>query len=42
MSLTAWAPDGVPEIRRGDDLAALTDLEDGDVVAVTSKVVSKA
>lgn len=40
------APDGVPEVRPGDDLAALllplVDLADGDVVVVTSKVVSKA
>jgi coenzyme F420-0:L-glutamate ligase/coenzyme F420-1:gamma-L-glutamate ligase len=40
------APDGVPEVRAGDDLAALllaqVGLEDGDVVVVTSKVVSKA
>jgi len=44
--ITVWAPDGVPEVRRGDDLAALllavTELADGDVVCVTSKVVSKA
>ena len=47
--ITVWAPDGVPEVRRGDDLAGLllrppgpTDLADGDVVCVTSKVVSKA
>ncbi len=44
--ITVWAPDGVPEVRRGDDLAglllAVTDLADGDVVCVTSKVVSKA
>ena len=47
--LEAWAPDGLPEVRAGDDLGALlagvlTDppLEDGDVVVVTSKVVSKA
>lgn len=37
---------GVPEVRRGDDLAALlaraVDLHDGDVLVVTSKVVSKA
>ncbi|MFN2586683.1 MAG: coenzyme F420-0:L-glutamate ligase [Actinomycetota bacterium] len=37
---------GLPEIRPGDDLAALiaraADLEDGDVVVVTQKVVSKA
>jgi coenzyme F420-0:L-glutamate ligase/coenzyme F420-1:gamma-L-glutamate ligase len=40
------SPDGVPEVRRGDDLAALlsavVDLHDGDVVLVTSKVVAKA
>jgi len=44
--LTVLAPDGAPEITAGDDLAAMVadlfDLEDGDVVAVTSKVVSKA
>ncbi|MEU8225989.1 coenzyme F420-0:L-glutamate ligase [Kribbella sp. NPDC048915] len=37
---------GLPEVAAGDDLAALiadgTDLRDGDVVAVTSKIVSKA
>lgn len=40
------APDGVPEVTAGDDLAdhllPLVDLADGDVVLVTSKVVSKA
>ena len=40
------APAGVPEVRAGDDLVALllplVDLRDGDVVVVTSKVVSKA
>ena len=47
--LEAWAPDGLPEVRAGDDLGALlagllTDppLAAGDVVVVTSKVVSKA
>jgi coenzyme F420-0:L-glutamate ligase / coenzyme F420-1:gamma-L-glutamate ligase len=49
--ITVWAPRGVGEIRDGDDiaevfLAALADtgrlLQDGDVVVVTSKVVSKA
>ena len=44
--LQVIAPDGVPEVRRGDDLAALlldlVELADGDVVVVTSKVVSKA
>src|SRR5205807_7254425 len=39
--------DGLPEVQEGDDLAALIataapDLRDGDVVVVTSKVVSKA
>ena len=37
---------GLPEVRPGDDLAALiagaADLADGDVVVVTQKVVSKA
>ena len=46
MTLTVLAPDGVPEIRPGDDLAALVVAAlspvDGDVVLVTSKVVSKA
>jgi coenzyme F420-0:L-glutamate ligase/coenzyme F420-1:gamma-L-glutamate ligase len=40
------APDGAPEIRPGDDLVEamlpLVDLADGDIVVVTSKVVSKA
>jgi coenzyme F420-0:L-glutamate ligase / coenzyme F420-1:gamma-L-glutamate ligase len=44
---TVWAPDGLPEVHPGDDLVALTapvlaDLQDGDIVVVTSKVVSKA
>src|SRR5881398_3677408 len=39
--------DGLPEVQEGDDVAALIakaapDLQDGDVVVVTSKVVSKA
>lgn len=39
---------GIPEVRSGDDVAALVvracgaDLRDGDVVVVTSKIVSKA
>ncbi|OEJ95993.1 coenzyme F420-0:L-glutamate ligase [Streptomyces thermolilacinus] len=42
-----WAPSGMPEVAKGDDLAVLIataepDLADGDVVLVTSKVVSKA
>jgi coenzyme F420-0:L-glutamate ligase/coenzyme F420-1:gamma-L-glutamate ligase len=48
--LRVWAPDGLPEVGAGDDLAGLllgalgdgADLADGDVVCVTSKVVSKA
>jgi coenzyme F420-0:L-glutamate ligase/coenzyme F420-1:gamma-L-glutamate ligase len=51
--ITLWAPDGVGEVGRGDDLAdhllaALAGsagegaLADGDIVCVTSKVVSKA
>lgn len=44
--VTAFAPDGVPEVGAGDDLAALLleriELRAGDVVVVTSKVVSKS
>jgi len=46
--LTVWALEGIPEIAPGDDLAAMIvdaaagSLEDGDILAVTSKVVSKA
>jgi len=40
------APDGAPEVESGDDLVAMvllmTALADGDVLVVTSKVVSKA
>ena len=42
---TVTGVEGLPEVRAGDDLAALldgADLRDGDVVVVTSKVVSKA
>ncbi|MEU9609355.1 coenzyme F420-0:L-glutamate ligase [Streptomyces sp. NPDC048057] len=46
-SYRVWAPDGVPEVHPGDDLAELIaaaepGLADGDVVLLTSKVVSKA
>ncbi|GAA4676252.1 coenzyme F420-0:L-glutamate ligase [Nocardioides nanhaiensis] len=48
-SVVAQAPDGLPEVREGDDLLdlldhvlPLADLVDGDVLVVTSKVVSKA
>ncbi|MFD6324576.1 coenzyme F420-0:L-glutamate ligase [Streptomyces sp. NPDC058442] len=42
-----WAVAGLPEVRRGDDLAKLIaaaepELADGDVLLVTSKIVSKA
>lgn len=47
--LEVWAPDGLPEIAPGDDLVALLTellrgdpLVDGDVLVLTSKVVSKA
>jgi coenzyme F420-0:L-glutamate ligase/coenzyme F420-1:gamma-L-glutamate ligase len=44
--ITVWAPDGVGEVRRGDDLAdhllPLAEPTDGDIVCVTSKAVSKS
>jgi coenzyme F420-0:L-glutamate ligase/coenzyme F420-1:gamma-L-glutamate ligase len=44
--LTIGGVEGLPEIERGADLAALVagvvDVRDGDVVVVTSKIVSKA
>lgn len=47
--LRVWAPDGLPEIAPGDDLVSLLTallrddpLLDGDVLVLTSKVVSKA
>lgn len=43
--LTAAALDGLPEVRSGDDLAAMivrAELREGDVIAVAHKVVSKA
>jgi len=47
MSFSVHAVPGLPEIVAGDDLAvligdALPPLEDGDILAVTSKIVSKA
>jgi coenzyme F420-0:L-glutamate ligase/coenzyme F420-1:gamma-L-glutamate ligase len=47
MSLQIFAVEGVPEVSAGDDLAGLIataepGLQDGDVVVVTQKVVSKA
>lgn len=46
-SYRVWAVPGLPEVRHGDDLAKLIaaaepDLADGDVLLVTSKIVSKA
>ncbi|MCR2812295.1 coenzyme F420-0:L-glutamate ligase [Microbacterium sp. zg.Y1090] len=46
--LQVWALDGIPEVAAGDDLvsliadAAAGDLADGDILVVTSKIVSKA
>ncbi len=49
--MTVWALPGIPEVRVGDDVAAMIlaaversgePLADGDVVVVTSKIVSKA
>ena len=44
--ITVQAPVGAPDVGQGDDLAALVaglfELADGDIVTVTSKVVSKA
>ena len=48
MKLEVWGVEGIPEIAAGDDLAALIQdavgdtLQDGDIVAITSKIVSKA
>ncbi|CAN5285002.1 hypothetical protein BH09ACT5_BH09ACT5_20900 [soil metagenome] len=50
--MSVWAVQGIPEIVPGDDLAAIIgdaiatgdegDLQEGDILAVTSKIVSKA
>ena len=50
MRLEVWGLPGIPEITAGDDLAAIIGdaldaaggMQDGDILAVTSKVVSKA
>ena len=49
MHMTVWAPEGLPEIHYGDSIAkALLEaiaperLADGDIVAVSHKIVSKA
>ncbi|MFI0239616.1 coenzyme F420-0:L-glutamate ligase [Streptomyces sp. NPDC016845] len=46
-SFRAWAVAGIPEVKEGDELAKLIvaaepSLADGDVLLVTSKIVSKA
>jgi coenzyme F420-0:L-glutamate ligase/coenzyme F420-1:gamma-L-glutamate ligase len=51
-TMTVWAVEGLPEIQPGDDLVTLIgdavagvgeqSLQDGDILAVTSKIVSKA
>ena len=46
MTITVLPVEGIPEVRVGDDLAALirdaAELEEGDVLVVAQKVVSKA
>jgi coenzyme F420-0:L-glutamate ligase/coenzyme F420-1:gamma-L-glutamate ligase len=46
MTITLEPVDGIGEVRSGDDVAALVaehaQLQDGDVVVVTSKILSKA
>jgi coenzyme F420-0:L-glutamate ligase/coenzyme F420-1:gamma-L-glutamate ligase len=51
VTLSVWPLPGIPEVRPGDDLARLLleavrraglELADGDVLAITSKVVAKA
>jgi coenzyme F420-0:L-glutamate ligase/coenzyme F420-1:gamma-L-glutamate ligase len=46
--LSIWAPDGIGEVEAGDDLTAIVadavgaSLQDGDILLITSKIVSKA
>jgi coenzyme F420-0:L-glutamate ligase / coenzyme F420-1:gamma-L-glutamate ligase len=46
VTVTIWPVEGLPEIREGDDLGALiagrAELQDGDVLVVAQKAVSKA
>jgi coenzyme F420-0:L-glutamate ligase / coenzyme F420-1:gamma-L-glutamate ligase len=49
VTIEIWPVEGLPEIREGDDLPALLaeplralGVRDGDVVAITQKIVSKA
>jgi coenzyme F420-0:L-glutamate ligase/coenzyme F420-1:gamma-L-glutamate ligase len=46
--LSIWAPDGIGEVEAGDDLTAIVadavgaSLQEGDILLITSKIVSKA
>ncbi|GAT65153.1 F420-0--gamma-glutamyl ligase [Planomonospora sphaerica] len=47
VRIEVFAVDGIPEVREGDDVGALIaaarpDLRDGDILVVTSKILSKA
>ena len=49
MTIEIWPVEGLPEVREGDDLAAMLaeplramGANEGDVVAITQKIVSKA
>jgi coenzyme F420-0:L-glutamate ligase/coenzyme F420-1:gamma-L-glutamate ligase len=46
VTVTVIPVEGIPEVREGDDLAALiraaADLDDGDILVVAQKIVSKA
>jgi coenzyme F420-0:L-glutamate ligase / coenzyme F420-1:gamma-L-glutamate ligase len=46
VTLTVIPVEGIPEVREGDDLAELiraaTEFEDGDILVVAQKIVSKA
>jgi coenzyme F420-0:L-glutamate ligase / coenzyme F420-1:gamma-L-glutamate ligase len=46
VTVTIWPVEGLPEIREGDDLPALiadrAEIQDGDVLVVAQKAVSKA
>ena len=49
MTIEIWPVEGLPEIEEGDDLPAMLaaplralGVRDGDVVAITQKIVSKA
>jgi coenzyme F420-0:L-glutamate ligase / coenzyme F420-1:gamma-L-glutamate ligase len=49
VTVEIWPVEGLPEVREGDDLAAMLSgplrslgVRDGDIVAITQKIVSKA